>query len=82
MTLRFTVQDRDGVPVPGVQPLHVAISDSSSRSSSYSGYYAAVDGTFSLDVPIAINDRQGDWLVSVEDLVAGNRTSAAFTVAP
>lgn len=78
--LRVEVMGAEGNPVRGAIPLAVELRDSAGRRDARSGWYCAVDGALDIRVPLALNDRAGAWWVHVEELLAGHRAEAAFTV--
>jgi len=67
--------DKANENLPGVQPLRLSITDSGSRMNEYSGYYAGVNGKFSIEFPAALNDSTGFWKFEVEDLTSGKKAT-------
>ena len=79
-TLCVEVTGAEGEPVRGAVPVKVDVCDSAGRRDARNGWYCAVDGRLDIRLPLAVNDRAGAWWVSVEELLAGHRAEAAFTV--
>lgn len=78
--IHVLVEDPDGRPVVGAQPLHVELTDPEGALSELNGYYAAESGVLCLDFTPALNDRAGTWTVEAVELTAGLRTRATFEV--
>jgi hypothetical protein len=78
--IRFSLQDTNGVPLSGLQPLEVTITDASGKNNEFSGYYCAKHGVLDIDFVAALNDDSGRWVVSASDLTAGLTAKAEFEV--
>ena len=74
------MQDDDGAPLSGLQPLDVTITDAQGARNEFSGYYCAKDGVLNIDFVAALNDEPGRWTVSAADLTAGLTGQAEFEV--
>ena len=74
----IAVQDEAGRNLPGLQPLHVVVTDPKGNPTEYTGYYCAESGRMQITVMPAINDEVGSWQVRIEDLTAGMTAEAAF----
>ncbi|MEO2048009.1 MAG: hypothetical protein ABGX16_15735 [Pirellulales bacterium] len=79
-TVAVTISDKNGRLLDGLQPLRVTLTDTTGKSSSYSGYYCAENGKFDLPFLPATNDVPGSWEISVEELTAGMSAEKTFEV--
>lgn len=67
-------------PVPGIIPLECRIDYPDGSRHDYSGPGAFHSGTWTLDLPIAINAPKGNYKVTLRDLAAGRKATASFDV--
>ena len=75
------VEDSEGVPVTGLQPLRVDITRGDGTPSAYSGYYCAKNGVLHLPLRPGLNVPAGNWNAQVEDLTAGLKSEKSIAIA-
>jgi hypothetical protein len=78
VTLRISVNDPAGKPLPAVIPLLVEIRDSNGRLAEGSGYHASEEGLLQLSLDLAPNEDPGVWEITVRELAS--RASAAVAM--
>lgn len=76
------VDDDGGVPVSGLQPLRVQITDAMGGVSAYSGYYSAHNGVLRLPLTPGLDEAERVWNLVVEDLTAGLTAEVTLRVDP
>lgn len=76
--VRVTMDDIQGNPIPGLQPLEITVTSPSGRRHDASGYYCATRGTLDWQLAMAVNDEPGEWTISVLDLTAGGIAKHTF----
>ena len=54
-----------------IVPVRVDVRDANGKPAEGSGWYAAENGLFSLDLNIASNDDPGTWEIRVRELASG-----------
>lgn len=75
------VEDSDGIPANGLQPLRVDLLRPDGSASAYSGYYCAKNGVLRFPVALgSINAPPGIWVVQAQDLTAGLASEAHMEV--
>lgn len=76
----FTIRlfDDKNMPVPGVQPIKVIITDPKRKKNEYSGYFSAIDGVAEIKFIPAVNDLRGEWTLAVTELSSGLERSIKF----
>ncbi len=65
------VEEGNGLPIDGLQPLWIDIKDADGAASAYSGYYCARNGILRLPIIPGLNETPGTWHIKAEDLTAG-----------
>lgn len=65
------IEDGDGVPLAGLQPIRIDITTADGASSAYSGYYCARNGVLRLPLVPGLNESGQDWNIVANDLTAG-----------
>ena len=78
VVIRLRVIGLDDKTLPGLHPVQLTIRDGTGRLNEYSGYYPAVDGQLSLEVPLAINDFGGYWQITAKELITGRVAEGSF----
>ncbi|MFV2069227.1 MAG: beta-galactosidase trimerization domain-containing protein, partial [Pirellulales bacterium] len=79
--IRVVLNDTEGNPLPGLQPVELTVTSPSSASHDLSGYYCAIRGVLDLQLATAVNDEPGHWKISVLDLTAGGKAEHTFDLA-
>ena len=79
-SVTIAVRDPAGQPMDGVVPVRIDITDADGQLAEFSGWYAATQGTLSLDLDIATNDASGDWTVEATELASSRQGRAQFRV--
>ena len=79
--LAFLIEDSEGIPASGLQPLRVDLVRADGSASAYSGYYCARNGVLHLPVTPGLNAPPGAWTIKVEELTAGLAAEARVEVA-
>lgn len=80
--LTSTLTTTDDASVKAVIPLEVEIQDANGKRSEGSGYYAALNGSLSLDLNLAPNEDPGTWQIRVRELASGMEASHWMKVTP
>jgi len=80
--LQVLISAEGGAPAPGVQPLHVTVTDPQGNRSEFSDYYAAESGVATIGLTPAINDLPGTWVVRADDLISGMTCERKFVLEP
>ena len=80
-TLNAFLEDSDGVPLAGVQPMGVTLTDTNGVTSAYSGDYAAQRGRLTLPFIAGLNDATGTWNLRIQDRSSGIVAEGRFDVA-
>lgn len=70
-TFIVKIVDASESPLDAVIPVEVSILDPDGRSSEYSGYYGAAQGTLTLVLDHAPNDTAGMWSIKIRELASG-----------
>jgi hypothetical protein len=78
--LSISLVNKSGVPLAGLQPMELTLTDASDAPSAYSDYYCAQNGRLALPFVAGLNDVPGTWKLSVRDLTSGLTTAGAFDV--
>ncbi len=73
-------EDPNGLPVEGLQPLRIDITDADGAASAYSGYYCARNGILRLPLIPGLDKAGQEWQIAVEDLTAGRKGETRATV--
>ena len=71
MTLKFSVKDASGRPVPARLPVEVRVYDAKGAELDGAGYACAVDGVCTLKVRTNLNDPDGSYRVVCRDRASG-----------
>ncbi|OGV48835.1 MAG: hypothetical protein A2017_14240 [Lentisphaerae bacterium GWF2_44_16] len=71
---------RKGSVINAAIPLKISITDSAGIENAYSGFYTLKNGTFKLQIPLALNDRTGYWTIHAEELLSGISAKSCFSV--
>lgn len=71
---------KDGAVVPGVHPCRLEILNPEGKSAEYSADTCTHNGELTMQVPIAANDSEGEWSLSLTDLTSGHVARHRFTV--
>lgn len=81
-TLRLSARllGRSGAPLPGVVPVEAVLLTPEGNRHDDSRYGAAIDGAWSMDLPIAYNEPPGRYSLEVRELASGRRASAEWTL--
>jgi hypothetical protein len=66
-----TLTTTDAATLKAVIPIEIEIQDANGRRSEGSGHYAAINGTFTLDLNLAPNEDIGTWQIRVRELASG-----------
>ena len=80
-TLVVSIEDLGGVPVAGLQPLRLDITNAEGTNNAYSGYYCAQDGVLRLPIVPGLNEAATAWKIKAEDLTAGLVTEYWLNIA-
>jgi len=80
VTLDLSLVGASGKPFPGLVPLRLDITDPEGRRSSFSRGTVVENGRLSLSIPVAVNDRQGEWQAAVRELATGQEAKAMWRV--
>jgi len=81
MDLSATLVDKDKNVISGTAPLRFEIKDSTGKVR-YDLFRATDAGVCSLTLPLAANDADGKWTVTVTDLLAGTKGESSFVFKP
>ncbi len=79
-TLNAFLEDSNGVPIAGLQPMGVTLTDAKGENSAYSGDYCATEGRLTLPFIAGLNDSPGSWTLRIRDRTTGMVAEAQFTV--
>ena len=79
-SLNAFLEDSSGMPLAGLQPMAVTLTDANGETSEYSGNYSALDGRLNLPFIAGLNDVPGKWTLSVLDRSTGLTAEASFTL--
>ncbi|MFM2177559.1 MAG: hypothetical protein RL015_1657 [Verrucomicrobiota bacterium] len=66
-----TLTTTDAATLKAVIPIEIEIQDANGRRSEGSGHFAAINGTFTLDLNLAPNEDIGNWQIRVRELASG-----------
>jgi hypothetical protein len=80
LSLECQLLDTQRKPMQGVWPLKIEITDPQGRPAEGSGWYGAENGTQTITLDLAENDRAGVWKVRVRDFVTGSVEEKAIQV--
>lgn len=71
VSVKATITTTQEKPMKAIVPVRVDIRDANGKPAEGSGWYAAENGLFSLDLNIATNDDPGTWEIKVRELASG-----------
>ncbi len=79
VTIKIDITDGKTL-IDAVIPLHVRIVDPEGIEAEFTGYYGAANGTCSVDIDFASNDRVGVWEVQAKEFASGKSSSGYIRV--
>lgn len=68
--VRFSVLDVSG-PVPALLPVEIRMTDAKGREIDGGGYFCAVDGVCTVDLPVSLDDPDGVYRLMARDRASG-----------
>lgn len=71
VTVKATITTTQEKPMKAIVPVRVDIRDGNGKPAEGSGWYAAENGLFTIDLNIASNDDPGTWEIKVRELASG-----------
>jgi hypothetical protein len=74
------LRDVHGVLLQGIVPIRITLTDAEGKATDVSDYYAMRNGILTMDVPIAINDKTGNWKCTAEELIAGSKALCSISI--
>jgi hypothetical protein len=78
--LNVLLEDANGLPLAGLQPIQITLVDSEGGTTPYSDFYCARNGHLALPFVAGLNDAKGEWTIQVHDLTFGLRTERRYIV--
>lgn len=74
------VVDAAGQTPEAIIPVEAVLTDPQGETAAGSGFFAAVDGRLTVPFTPSLNDRPGNWQLTVKDLASGNTASSVIRI--